>query len=78
MPQIVNTGVYYATLVHKNIPSTKPRRVSMYEIELVLENGGYSYIGNGKYQIKKGCVICVKPGQIRHTDLSHKCYYKGY
>ena len=75
MPQIVNTGVYDAALVHKNIPSTKPRRVSMYEIELVLENGGYSYIGSGKYQIKKGCVICAKPGQIRHTDLPHKCYY---
>lgn len=75
MPQIVNTGVYDAALVHKNIPSTKPRRVSVYEIELVLENGGYSYIGDEKYQIKKGCIICAKPGQIRHTDLPHKCYY---
>ncbi len=75
MPQLVNAGVYDAALAHKNIPSTKPRKVSMYEIELVLENGGYSYIGSGKYQIKKGCVICAKPGQIRHTDLPHKCYY---
>ncbi len=75
MPQIVNAGVYDAALVHKNKPSTKPRKVCMYEIELVLENGGYSYIGSGKYQIKKGCVICAKPGQIRHTDLPHKCYY---
>ena len=47
----------------------------MYEIELVLENGGYSYIGSGKYQIKKGCVICAKPGQIRHTDLPLEKFY---
>ena len=73
--QIVNTGIYDAALVHKNTSSTKPRKVSMYEIELVLENGGYSYIGNKKYKIKKGCAICAKPGQIRHTVLPYKCYY---
>lgn len=47
----------------------------MYEIELAVEDGGYSYIGSQKFQIKKGCVICAKPGQIRHTDLPYKCYY---
>ncbi len=76
MPQIVNTGLYDASLVHKNVPSTRPRKVSMYEIELVFEDGGYSHIGRQAYPIKKkGCIICAKPGQMRHTDLPYRCYY---
>ncbi len=75
MPQIVNLGLYDAALVHKNMFSTKLRKVSLYEIELAVEDGGCSYIGSRKFQISKGCVICAKPGQVRHTDLPYKCYY---
>ena len=74
-PQIVNLGLYDAALVHGNVSSTKPRRVSVYEIEFITENGGFSYIGNQRFPIRKGCVICAKPGQLRHTDLPYKCIY---
>ncbi|MGN0180146.1 MAG: helix-turn-helix transcriptional regulator [Monoglobaceae bacterium] len=75
IPQIVNLGLYDAALVHGNVTSTKPRRVSIYEIEFITEDGGFSYIGNQRFPIRKGGVICAKPGQFRHTDLPYKCMY---
>lgn len=75
IPQIVNAGVYDAALIHKKKTSTKPRRVSLFELELAVEDGGYSHIGQKTYSIKKGCAICAKPGQVRHTDLPYRCYY---
>ena len=75
MPEIVNVGMYDASLVHKNAKSTKNRRVHMYEIEYILADGGTSYIEDHAYPIKKHGIICAKPGQIRHTDLGFKCLY---
>lgn len=75
IPQIVNLGLYDAAQVHGNVESTKPRRVSIYEIELVTEDGGFSYIGSRRFPIKRGSIICAKPGQLRHTDLPYKCFY---
>lgn len=75
IPQIVNLGLYDAAQVHGDVTSTKPRRVSVYEIEFITEDGGISYIENQRFPIKKGSVICAKPGQLRHTDLPYKCIY---
>lgn len=80
MPEIVTLGAYDAALVHKNTEVTKNRRVHMYEIEMVLEDGGVSYIGDGTsparaYPVRAHSVICAKPGQIRHTQLPFKCLY---
>ena len=74
MPEIVNAGIYDASLIHKNTV-TKNRRVHIYEIEYILSDGGTSYINNKSYPIKKGGIICSKPGHIRHTALPFKCLY---
>ncbi len=75
MPQIVNLGLYDATLIHGDVISTKPRRTSIYEFEYITEDGGVSYIGNRSFPIQKGSIICAKPGLLRHTDLPYKCLY---
>ncbi len=75
LPQIVSIGIYNTKNVFKNVTITKNRRVCMFEIELPIEDGGISYIGNTSAKIKEDRVIIAKPEQIRHTMLPFKCYY---
>ena len=75
MPEIVALGVYDGELVHKNRMQTPPRRVHLYEIELILEDGGTTYVDDQAYPIRAGNVIIGKPGQMRHTVLPFKCLY---
>lgn len=75
MPQIINLGLYDAASVHGNVKSTKPRRTSIYEIEYITEDGGFSYIGDKTYPIRQGGIIFAKPDTIRHTDLPYRCMY---
>ncbi len=75
LPEIIALGAYDAALVHKNVSETPPRRVWMYEIEVILEDGGATHIGGKSYPIKSGNVIIGKPGQMRHTTLPFKCLY---
>lgn len=74
MPEIVALGVYDASLVQKKAV-TPPRRVHMYEIELVTEDGGVSHIDSASYPVRAHRLIVAKPGQMRHTELPFKCLY---
>ena len=75
MPEIIALGAYDAALIHKNAAETHPRRVHLYEIETVLEDGGTTYIDGRAYPVRAHHVIIGKPGQMRHTVLPFKCLY---
>lgn len=75
LPEIVSVGIYDSQIAAKNIVISKNRKTSMFEIELPIENGGVSYIDSNSKRIEPNMIICVKPGQIRHTRLPFKCYY---
>lgn len=75
MPEIIAMGAYDAGLVWKNAAATHPRRVHLYEIEWVTEDGGTSYIDGAAYPVRAHHVIVGKPGQMRHTLLPFKCLY---
>ncbi len=75
LPEIISLGVYDASLIYKKSLETSPRRVWMYEIELILEDGGMTHIDGRSYPIKAGNVIIGKPSQMRHTTLPFKCLY---
>lgn len=75
IPNIYGLGLYDACVVHKNKSITPKRPVSLYEIEYVLDDGGFSYINGECYPIKKGSVIVAKPGYSRHTELPFKALF---
>ena len=75
LPRRVWVGRYNASVAMKNRTISKARKVTQFEIELPLEDGGTSYIDDASHPITKDLVICVKPGQTRHTRLPFKCYY---
>ena len=51
---------------------TRQRRVVDYELELFLEDGGISHVGDSSYPIHKGCMLIAKPGDKRCSTL-HFC-----
>lgn len=75
VPKLINAGIYDAATVHKHCVDTPPRKVSVFEIELPLEDGGCSHINNNKYPVRADHIICAKPGQLRHTRLPFQCYF---
>ena len=75
LPHVISAGIFNAQLAVKNRSVTKNRKTTMFEIEIPTECGGASYIDDGEHRIDDSCVICAKPGQMRHTRLPFKCYY---
>lgn len=75
LPQIVSLGVYDAQIALKNKAVSPNRKTTMFEIELPMGDGGISYVDNSTHTISENMLICVKPGQIRHTRLPFKCYF---
>ena len=75
VPQIVNCGVYDSRFIYKQQETSKSRTVSMFELELPLEECGVSYFENVPHPVRLQNFIIAKPGNIRHTRLHYKCYY---
>lgn len=75
LPQIVAIGIYNSDIAVKNIAITKKRKTTMFEIDLPIENGGIAYIDSEQSSITPNMVVCVKPGQERHTKFPYQCYY---
>lgn len=76
VPQLVTAGVFDSSQIYPQATvNTRNRRVSMYEIELPVENKGVSHIGSNSHSVCENTILCAKPGQIRHTTLPYKCYY---
>ena len=68
-------GIFDSAHSFPGISVTKERYVSCYEIELFVNNGGVTYADGVPHQIRKGCVLCVKPGSVRYSELPLRTYY---
>lgn len=68
-------GIFDSSHSFPNVSVTRERLVSCYEIELYVENGGITYADGIPHQIRKGHVLCVKPGSVRYSELPLKTYY---
>lgn len=75
LPKIVAIGIYDSSIIKPNITISQSRKVSMFEIELPIDDGGISYVDSVSKPIRTNMLICAKPGQIRHTKFPYKCYY---
>ena len=68
-------GVFDTALTARQSSPTEEREVKTYEIELYENDGGTSFIDQRGYGVKGGMLICVKPGQIRHSIFPLRCRY---
>ena len=75
LPQIIAAGVYNSNVAARNKRVSQNRRTTMFEIELPIETGGFSYIDDLKEPIRTNMLIIAKPDQIRHTRFPFQCLY---
>lgn len=75
LPNIIAMGIYNAQNSVKGKVVTPRRKTTMFEIELILEDGGISYIDDESHRVVENLIICAKPGQMRQTRKPFKCYF---
>ena len=68
-------GIFDSSYSFPGVSVTAPRQVSCYEIELYYETGGVTYLNNTPYRIRRGALLCVKPGAVRYSELPLRTYY---
>jgi two-component system response regulator YesN len=55
--------------------TTAVRRAEAYEIECVDSDGGQLYINDQPYEIRRGMVLCLRPGDVCRLPLPYRAYY---
>lgn len=68
-------SVFDSNIVRHNKRNTSPRKVETYELELFHESTGVSHINGRAYPVRRGMLLCAKPGDIRHSELPVKCSF---
>ncbi len=75
LPEIVEIGFYDSNIADKGIKISRTRKTTMFELELPVEDGGVSYVDSESKKIMTNTLMCIKPGQLRHTKFPFKCYF---
>lgn len=69
-------GAFDSKVKFPRVFKTEPRLVEEFEVELYVEDQpGISYIDGHMIPLKKGTLLCAKPGQLRCSQLHFKCLY---
>lgn len=71
---IVQYGVFDSRVKFPKTFRTPMRTVVDYELEIYTEDQtGVCYLNSASIPLKKGTVICAKPGQVRSSKLHFRC-----
>ena len=68
-------GIFDSSYSFPGISVTSQRQVNCYEIELYYESGGITYLNGTPHRVRRGAVLCVKPGAVRYSELPLRTYY---
>ena len=68
-------SVFDSSIVRRNKNITAPRKVETYELELFHESTGVSHINGKAYPVRRGMLLCAKPGDTRYSELPVKCSF---
>ena len=71
----VYCGVFDSQVMRKAQVRSADRTAHNYELELFHTQAGISYINGTQYMIRRGMLLCAKPGQIRHSDFPVCCSF---
>lgn len=71
----LSCGIFDSTLLRKKQTKSNPRVVASYELEIFLEDGGVSFMNDEHREVRRGMLLCAKPGAVRRSDFPVKCGY---
>lgn len=74
--EITQWGFFDSRIKFPKVIRTEPRTVTEYEIELYTDDQpGVGYLDGAVIALKKGTLICAKPGSARYSKLHFKCLH---
>lgn len=68
-------GVFDSTVLRGVKGKSADREVAHYELELFHKEGGVSHVEGVAHAVRRGMLLCAKPGQIRYSDFPVRCSY---
>ncbi len=68
-------GIYDSLVSQKHRGLTPERTVARYELELYHTDSGVSYVDGKAFPVRRGMLLCAKPGQLRHSQLPIRSSY---
>ena len=71
----INCGIFDSSLLRKSQTKSNPRAVASYELEIFLADGGVSFMNDERRDVRRGMLLCAKPGATRRSDFPVKCGY---
>lgn len=71
----ISCGIFDSSLLRKKQTKSNPRTVVSYELEIFLDDGGVSFMNDEHREVRRGMLLCAKPGAIRRSDFPVKCGY---
>ncbi len=73
---LLEWGVFDSRVKFPRATKTQPRPLQHYELELYIQDQpGTAFLQNVAIPMRRGTLICAKPGQIRFSKLHYKCLY---
>ncbi len=71
----ITAGVFDSAILRKNQSKSAPRTTVCYELELFHTASGVSHVDGRAYPIKRGMLLCAKPGQERFSHFPVRCSF---
>jgi AraC-like DNA-binding protein len=68
-------GIYDSQVSQRYKNRTPERVVTRFELELYHSGTGISYIDGQAYPVRRGMLLCARPGQVRHSQLPIRSSY---
>lgn len=68
-------GIFDSSISRKNETRSPERTVQVYEMELYHTDSGVSYVDGTAYSIRRGMLLCTRPGQVRYSQLPIRSSY---
>jgi AraC-like DNA-binding protein len=68
-------GLFDSEILRKGQHASPDRKLQKYMLELFQAEGGICYVEGKKYPIKRGMLLCAKPGQIRRSVYPVRCNF---
>ena len=71
----IRCGIYDSRISQRNRTRTPERTTIRYELELYHTGSGTSFVDGKAYPVRRGMLLCARPGQVRHSQLPVRSSY---
>ena len=68
-------GVFDSSVMRTSKNKSQMRIVAQYEIELFHSEGGTSHVNGNDYPVRRGMLLCARPGDKRYSDFPVRCSF---